>query len=264
MVDDFIDRKQGASTKITYELPQLEADPRRRPTASSSTRSRSCRSPASWPSYTMGEADILRTRHGQEEPGGDGEAEAQVPRRGAQERASPRRRPEKIFDLMETFAGYGFNKSHSAAYAHDRLPDRLPQGPLPGRVHGCAADQRDMGNTDKVVKLHQRVQDDGHRGPACPTSTRANGNSRSSAIPCVSASRRSRAPAPAAIDVIDPGQVRTVRFRSFEEFPRQGGLNEGEQEGGREPHQGRGLRLASSARVPSLPGAGFGCPAVRR
>ena len=32
-------------------------------------------------------------------------------------RASTRRRPTKIFDLMEYFAGYGFNKSHSTAYA---------------------------------------------------------------------------------------------------------------------------------------------------
>ena len=42
---------------------------------------------------------------------------AEVHRRRAGARASTRRRPSKIFDLMEHFAGYGFNKSHSTAYA---------------------------------------------------------------------------------------------------------------------------------------------------
>src|ERR1035441_8981963 len=36
---------------------------------------------------------------------------------GALDRGSPQKKVEKIFDLMEQFAGYGFNKSHSAAYA---------------------------------------------------------------------------------------------------------------------------------------------------
>ena len=36
---------------------------------------------------------------------------------GAAERKLPPKKIEKIFDLMEQFAGYGFNKSHSAAYA---------------------------------------------------------------------------------------------------------------------------------------------------
>jgi len=37
---------------------------------------------------------------------------------GALERGFPQKKIEKIFDLMEQFAGYGFNKSHSAAYAY--------------------------------------------------------------------------------------------------------------------------------------------------
>ena len=38
--------------------------------------------------------------------------------KGALERGFPQKKVEKIFDLMEQFAGYGFNKSHSAAYAY--------------------------------------------------------------------------------------------------------------------------------------------------
>ena len=46
----------------------------------------------------------------------------------------PRRRPRHLFDLMEHFAGYGFNKSHSTAYALRGLPDGVPQGELPVRT----------------------------------------------------------------------------------------------------------------------------------
>ena len=60
----------------------------------------------------------------------------------AGEAASTRRRPTKIFDLMEHFAGYGFNKSHSTAYALARVSDGVPQGELPVALRGGAADDR--------------------------------------------------------------------------------------------------------------------------
>ncbi|QJA06319.1 DNA polymerase III subunit alpha [Thermosulfurimonas marina] len=66
--------------------------------------------------YTLGEADILRKAMGKKIP----EVMAQQRARfvsGAVERGIPRELAEHIFDLMEKFAGYGFNKSHSAAYA---------------------------------------------------------------------------------------------------------------------------------------------------
>jgi DNA polymerase III alpha subunit len=43
---------------------------------------------------------------------------------------SPASKAEKIFDNIEKFAGYGFNKSHSAAYAVVGVADRLPEGAL--------------------------------------------------------------------------------------------------------------------------------------
>lgn len=66
--------------------------------------------------YTLGEADILRKAMGKKIP----EVMAEQRQRfvsGAVERGIDRRLAEHIFDLMEKFAGYGFNKSHSAAYA---------------------------------------------------------------------------------------------------------------------------------------------------
>jgi DNA polymerase-3 subunit alpha len=44
-----------------------------------------------------------------------------------------------IFDLMEKFAGYGFNKSHSAAYALVSYQTAWLKAPLPVRIHGCRA-----------------------------------------------------------------------------------------------------------------------------
>jgi DNA polymerase-3 subunit alpha len=66
--------------------------------------------------YSLGDADILRRAMGKKKL----EEMAKQRERfiaGALERNYPQKKIEKIFDLMEQFAGYGFNKSHSAAYA---------------------------------------------------------------------------------------------------------------------------------------------------
>ena len=67
--------------------------------------------------YSLGDADLLRRAMGKkklEEMAKQRERFIQ----GALERGFPQKKVEKIFDLMEQFAGYGFNKSHSAAYAY--------------------------------------------------------------------------------------------------------------------------------------------------
>ena len=68
-----------------------------------------------WPVFRWAKR-IFAPRDGQEEYGRDGGKRAKF-MTGARETKSRRRRPTKIFNLMEQFAGYGFNKSHSAAYA---------------------------------------------------------------------------------------------------------------------------------------------------
>ena len=88
--------------------------------------------------YTLGGADLLRRAMGKKKP------EEMAKQRagfvdGAVERGVDADRAAWIFDLMEKFAGYGFNKSHSAAYALLVVPDRVAQGALPGRVHGRGA-----------------------------------------------------------------------------------------------------------------------------
>src|SRR5438552_3562916 len=66
--------------------------------------------------YTLGGADLLRRAMGKKKP------EEMAPQRdifvaGAQRNGLPRSKATQLFDLMEKFAGYGFNKSHAAAYA---------------------------------------------------------------------------------------------------------------------------------------------------
>ena len=66
--------------------------------------------------YSLGEADLLRRAMGKK----DADEMAKQRQRfvhGATQRSFPPKKIEKIFDLMAQFAGYGFNKSHSAAYA---------------------------------------------------------------------------------------------------------------------------------------------------
>ena len=67
--------------------------------------------------YTLGRRRPAAPRDGQEEARGDGQAARGFRRRRDGARRARRRRRRIIFDLMEKFAGYGFNKSHSAAYA---------------------------------------------------------------------------------------------------------------------------------------------------
>ena len=68
--------------------------------------------------YTLGGADLLRTRDGQEETRRRWRKHRDVFVDGAvKERLTERPKATALFDLMEKFAGYGFNKSHAAAYA---------------------------------------------------------------------------------------------------------------------------------------------------
>ena len=66
--------------------------------------------------YTLGGADILRRAMGKKNAKEMAE-QREVFIKGAQEKGFNQDLASNIFDLMEKFAGYGFNKSHSAAYA---------------------------------------------------------------------------------------------------------------------------------------------------
>jgi DNA polymerase III subunit alpha len=100
--------------------------------------------------YSLGEADLLRRAMGKKKA----EEMAQQRERfvqGATQRGFPNKKIEKIFDLMAQFAGYGFNKSHSAAYALLAYHTAYLKTHYP--VEFMAALLTSVtGNTDDVVK----------------------------------------------------------------------------------------------------------------
>ncbi len=85
--------------------------------------------------YTLGGADLLRRAMGKKK------VEEMVKQRatfvaGAAEKGIAQQKADEIFDYMEKFAGYGFNKSHAAAYSLVAYPNRLAQSALSGRIYG--------------------------------------------------------------------------------------------------------------------------------
>jgi DNA polymerase-3 subunit alpha len=114
MVDDWIARKLG-KTEVKYELPQLEgvlADTY----GVIAYQEQVMRISNVVAGFTLGEADLLRKAMGKKN------AEVMAKMRGtfvagAVARGTNEKKAAHLFDLMEHFAGYGFNKSHSTAYA---------------------------------------------------------------------------------------------------------------------------------------------------
>jgi DNA polymerase-3 subunit alpha len=114
MIDDFIDRKHGRK-KIEYELPELK-EVLEETLGVIVYQEQVMQIANKLAGYSLGEADLLRRAMGKKKA----EEMAQQRERfvkGATDRGFPAKKIVKIFDLMEQFAGYGFNKSHSAAYA---------------------------------------------------------------------------------------------------------------------------------------------------
>ncbi|NDY41899.1 DNA polymerase III subunit alpha [Dissulfurirhabdus thermomarina] len=114
MVDQFVKAKHG-EMEVTYLLPELE--PILQETYGVIVYQEQVMKIAQvLAGYSLGEGDLLRRAMGKKIPA---EMAAQRDRflTGARERGIPEDKARTIFDLMEKFAGYGFNKSHSAAYA---------------------------------------------------------------------------------------------------------------------------------------------------
>ncbi len=114
MVEDFIDRKHGRK-EIVYDHPVLE--PILKETYGVILyQEQVMRIAGQMAGFSMGEADYLRKAMGKKKP----EVLASFKQKfidGSVERKVNKKIAAKVFDLMEKFAGYGFNKSHSAAYA---------------------------------------------------------------------------------------------------------------------------------------------------
>ncbi len=148
MVDDFIDRKHGA--QVEYPHPELE--PILQQTYGVILYQEQVMQIAQvLAGYTLGGADLLRRAMGKKKPEEMAKQRA-VFVKGATERGVESNKANYIFDLMEKFAGYGFNKSHSVAYALLAYQTAWLKSHYPAEFMAAVL-SADMDNTDKVVNL---------------------------------------------------------------------------------------------------------------
>jgi DNA polymerase-3 subunit alpha len=161
MVDDFIDRKHGKiDGPIDYLHPSLK--PVLEPTYGVILYQEQVMQIAQvLAGYTLGGADLLRRAMGKKKP------EEMAKQRsifvdGSVARGVDPKLAAHIFDLMEKFAGYGFNKSHSAAYALLSYQTGYLKAHYPAAFMAAVL-SADMDHTDKVVTLIMECADIGLR-----------------------------------------------------------------------------------------------------
>ncbi|MBE8215024.1 MAG: DNA polymerase III subunit alpha [Endozoicomonadaceae bacterium] len=159
MVDNFINRKHGRE-KISYPDPQYQHE-LLKPILQSTYgiilyQEQVMQIAQQLAGYSLGEADLLRRAMGKKKP----EEMAQHRHKFAQGAAAINIHDSlsmKIFDLVEKFAGYGFNKSHSAAYALVSYQTLWLKTHYPAEFIAAVL-SADMQNTDKIVTLVEEVK----------------------------------------------------------------------------------------------------------
>ncbi len=154
MLDDFMRRKHG-QTPIRYEHPRLE------PILKSTYgiivfQEQVMRIANELAGFSLAQADLLRRAMGKKI------AEVMEKQRksfvdGCKKNGIGERIAERIFDLMEHFAGYGFNRAHSAAYAMISFRTAYLKAHYPAEFM-TALLTSEMGNTDKLVVYLDEVK----------------------------------------------------------------------------------------------------------
>ncbi len=147
LIPDFIKRKQG-KIPIAYEVPELE--PLLKETYGVIVYQEQVMAIANKiAGFSLGQADILRRAMGKKKPEGFEKLRAQF-LEGAKQRKISEKKAEKLFELIQKFAGYGFNKSHAAAYAFVTYQTAYLKANY--RTEFMAALlTSEMGNADKMV-----------------------------------------------------------------------------------------------------------------
>ena len=147
MVDDFVNRKKGIS-KVTYPHPDLE--PILNPTYGVIVYQEQVMQIAQvLAGYSLGGADMLRRAMGKKKPE-EMAKQREIFMEGSGKNNVEEQNATEIFDLMELFAEYGFNKSHSAAYALVSYQTIWLKAHYPAAFMAAVL-SADMDNTDKVV-----------------------------------------------------------------------------------------------------------------
>ena len=155
MVQNFIDRKHGKE-EVSYPDAQYQHEylkPILEPTYGVIVYQEQVMQIAQeLAGYTLGGADLLRRAMGKKKPE-EMAAQREIFEKGAIEKNIDGELAMKIFDLVEKFAGYGFNKSHSAAYALVSYQTLWLKAHYPAEFM-AAVMSSEMDNTDKIVGLY--------------------------------------------------------------------------------------------------------------
>jgi DNA polymerase-3 subunit alpha len=155
MVDDFVNTKHGKMV-AKYPLPQLK--PILEETYGVIVYQEQVMKIANvLAGYTLGDADILRRAMGKKIPAVMDSEKVKF-MNGAKQNNIPEDKAEKIFDLMAKFAGYGFNKSHSAAYALISYQTAYLKAHYTAQFMAALL-SCDVNNTDKVVLYINECKD---------------------------------------------------------------------------------------------------------
>jgi DNA polymerase-3 subunit alpha len=148
MVDDFIKRRHGR-TEIVYPHSLLE-ETLKETYGVILYQEQVMKIASTMAGFTLADADILRRAMGKKKPE---EMATQKEKfiTGAKEKGIDGRKAEEIFDLIGHFAGYGFNKSHSAAYAMITYQSAYLKAHYPVEFMAALLSS-EADNTDKIVK----------------------------------------------------------------------------------------------------------------
>jgi DNA polymerase-3 subunit alpha len=236
MIDDFIDRKHGRK-EVTYDIPETK-DLLEESFGVIVYQEQVMQLSSRLAGYSLGDADILRRAMGkkkQEEM--DKQRERFVS--GAKAKGFPQKKIEKIFDQMAKFAGYGFNKSHSAAYAYLAYVTAYLKTHYPVEFLSALLTS-EMGNTDKVVKYINECREMGI--PVLPPDVNSSGrdfspdgqgirmglcairNVGAGAADAIFAARESGGPFTSLYDLCERVDLASVNRRILENFIKAGAL----------------------------------------
>ena len=213
MIPDFIERKLGRK-QVAYDLPELR-EILEETYGVIVYQEQVMQIANRLAGYSLGEADILRRAMGKKKPE---EMAAQRERflQGARVNGFPQRKAAKIFDLMEQFAGYGFNKSHSAAYAYLAYVTAHLKARFPVEFMAALLTS-ETGNIAKVVKYINECRDMGIRVlPPDINSSDLHFTPDGDAIRFGLSAIKNLGPA--AAEAILAGRAASARFATLDEF----------------------------------------------
>jgi len=146
MVEEFIQRKKGL-TKVNYEIPQLK-DILDETYGVILYQEQVMRIANELAGFSMAQADVLRKAMGKKQKEKIAELEEEFIK-GAIKKGIEESKAKKLFELMSFFGEYGFNKSHSAAYAYLAYQTAYLKAHYP--VEFMAANLSKEDSTDKIV-----------------------------------------------------------------------------------------------------------------